>query len=96
MAEGNRAAALDLYRASLDIRRWIVERFGESPESLSDVVISRVRMSQVEPESAREHLTEAKTIADRLAERNWLTANQRGWPEMISQMLSDLDDSGKD
>jgi tetratricopeptide (TPR) repeat protein len=90
VAEGRREAALESFRRGLEIRERIVEHFGETPESLWDVVVSRFKMAQAEPEQASEHLAVARNVMQILIDRNWTTADQQPWLEMINTALAEL------
>ncbi|MDA1018295.1 MAG: tetratricopeptide repeat protein, partial [Planctomycetota bacterium] len=93
VAEGRREAALEAFRRGLEISERIVEHFGETPQSLSDVVVSRFKMSRVEPERAAEHLTVARDAMQTLIDRDWATADQQPWLEIINTALTELDNA---
>ncbi len=90
LREGRREAALAAFRRGLEISERIVTHFGETTESLSDVVVSRFKLAQAEPEQAREHLTLARDRMQTLIDRNWATADQRQWLEIINTAQAEL------
>ena len=68
-----------------------MEQFRETPQSMSDVVVSRFKMSQVEPERAAEHLTTTRDAMQTLMDRDWSTADQREWLDLITTALAELE-----
>ncbi len=93
LAEGNRVEALKLFKDSLAIRRRIVELFGETPESLSGLLVGLCNLPQVDETHAFSLLSEGKEIWQRLSQRGWLTPHQQSWIDWINKAL---DDSTKD
>ncbi len=90
--QGDRKSALAEYREQLEISERLVSHFGETPQSLWDIFCSRWRMAQAEPEQARKHLTLARDRMQSLMDRNWATADQREWLEIIKTTLAELAD----
>ena len=77
VAERRREGALKSFRRGLQFREQIVEHFGETPQRLSDVVVSRFKLAQGEPERAVENLTAAWNARQTLIGRDRATTDQR-------------------
>ena len=95
LALGHREAALEAYRRGLDIRERIARDYGETPESLRDLVLSACRLAAVDmdaenKQSAVAHLHRAKELTQRIFDAGWgLPQNEedRRW---IDEMLRRL------
>ena len=90
LLNGKLQDALKRYQQSLALRERIVEQFGEAPQSLSDLVICRIRLSESEPTSAKDHLTQALKIAEQLQSKGWLTAQQSGWCDDLRERIEEM------
>ncbi|MEZ6055300.1 MAG: hypothetical protein R3C01_01225 [Planctomycetaceae bacterium] len=88
---------LGLYVDSLDIRRQIVRRFGESPQSLRDVFVSLSRMTFMAREEgdvakARAYLREARDILEQMLYRGWDSPQMQQELAWVTGQEAEIDD----
>jgi tetratricopeptide (TPR) repeat protein len=88
---GDLPGALAAYQESLDIARKLAAQDPGNPEWQADLVIGLFKFSKAaDPAQARAALTEALSIAERLANEGKLTAERRNWPDALRAALAKL------
>lgn len=91
LRQGDRAAALAAYQASLDIRRELVAQDQNDMQAQIDLVVSLYEVSTVaDPPQAKARLIEALSIVEKLDQQHALTAEQKSWPAVFRTALGKL------
>jgi hypothetical protein len=92
LREGDAAGALAVYEEGLAIARRLAALEPGNVQAQTDLVVSLYRLSTVTRGGARRAaLDEATRIADDLAARGLLSADQTGWPKALRDLRNSPD-----
>ncbi len=82
------SGALENYREGLEIRRRLLSQDPSHSERARDVIVSSVKLSEVETDKAASYLSEALRIAEGLAAQGRLAPVDAWMPGRLREMLA--------
>jgi hypothetical protein len=88
--QGNLAAALKSYRDGLAIGDRLAKADANNAEWQRDLIVSYMKMSEVEPAEARQHLTRALEIARNMQSRGTLAPADAWILDALARSLANL------
>ena len=86
-ANGDGVSALKAYEESLSIRKRLAELDPSVVEWQADLVVSYYKLAQVQPDKAKQLLTDALTILKKLHAENKLDHEKQGWIPILESVI---------
>ena len=87
LRNGDNLAALTAYQDGLAIAKKLAELDPNIVEWQTDLVVSYVKLSQVQPEQQQDLLMQSLAILQRLNKENKLDAEKSSWLTMLEEAL---------